>query len=191
MLKINIYIYHGILYSIYISFLVKTALLNRASLVNSSLKPCCSKKLILSPHCCCTFLSASHDVRSAEFINTATATGGRDCRAGAFYHFQVRHSTPTPICLRTCEKNVEGEWVATRNVSGTHITYGELHFCFLVWGVRVFFSNYYGRPGDHRNQDASYTQKPIYSCFFTKHIWSWLLCSPVYISWYIRGIFSL
>lgn len=25
----------------------------------------------------------------AEFINTAAATGGRDCRAGAFYHFQV------------------------------------------------------------------------------------------------------
>ena len=29
-------------------------------------------------------------IRCAEFINNAEATGGRDCRAGAFYHFQAR-----------------------------------------------------------------------------------------------------
>ena len=33
--------------------------------------------------------------------------------------------------------------------------------------------------GDHSNQDPRYTQKPIYYTIFAKHIWSWLLCSPV------------
>ena len=35
--------------------------------------------------------------------------------------------------------------------------------------------------GDHSNQDPRYTQKPIYYTIFAKHIWSWLLCSPVIV----------
>ena len=33
--------------------------------------------------------------------------------------------------------------------------------------------------GDHSNQDLRSALKPIYSPFFTNHIWSWLLCPPV------------
>ncbi|CAM9650238.1 unnamed protein product, partial [Scytosiphon promiscuus] len=46
---------------------------------------------------CVLNVEASHnlffvggDYYKQEFINTAAATGGRDCRAGAFYHFQAR-----------------------------------------------------------------------------------------------------